>query len=340
MCWQVIKMSRQINIFMDAIQEKAGSPMIFRFILLVTILTLINCTAPMAQEAEAWLKSDYQIVYQSFRNGDFASTIFAVDLDGKGERRLSPWPDGRPGAMEPSVSGDGDRIVYTHSSTDGSHITSVGIMNADGTDARILADKVARRFRGGWAMPSLSPDGTKVAFISNMHGRDDVFVIQSDGSEKRKLTHNTGQNAWVRWSPVDRRILFSSTRDGNEEIYIMRANGTGQKRLTQHPATDTYPAWSPDGTRIAFVSDRGGRWDIYTMSTAGDDLIRLTDNETRERRPSWSPDGKLIAYVAPAGNPGQKWYYSIFVMPADGSRSREVTSGRYHDDVPSWIKRK
>ena len=192
-----------------------------KLILSAIILTLFNSSEPRAQEVETWLQSDYQIVFQSFRNGDFASTIFAIDPDGKNERRISPWPGGRPGAMDPSVSKDSRRLVYTHSSTDGSHLTSVGIMNTDGTEARVVIDKVARRFRGGWATPALSPGGNLVLFTSNMHGRDDIFVIQKEGSNKQPLTRNAGQNTWARWAPDGTQVLFSSTRDGNEEIYIM-----------------------------------------------------------------------------------------------------------------------
>ena len=286
------------------------------------------------------MQSDYQIVFQSFRNGDFASTIFAIDPDGKNERRISPWPGGRPGAMDPSVSKDSRRLVYTHSSTDGSHLTSVGIMNTDGTEARVVIDKVARRFRGGWATPALSPGGNLVLFTSNMHGRDDIFVIQKDGSNKQPLTRNAGQNTWARWAPDGTQVLFSSTRDGNEEIYIMQADGTRPKRLTLHREVDTYPTWSPDGKHIAFVSKRGDQWDIYTMSSTGENPMRITDTETRERRPAWSPDGRMIAYVAAASEPEQEWFFSIFVMTIDGKYHREITSGRYHNDMPSWTKRK
>src|SRR5437763_1434865 len=112
---------------------------------------------------------------------------------------------------------------------------------------------------------SWSPDGKQIAFASARTGNFDIWVMNADGSDQRRLTTNPTMDCWPAWSPDGKRIAFTSNRDGNYEIYVMNADGTGQRNLTAHPAQDNYATWSPDGKRIAFISTRDGGHDIYVM---------------------------------------------------------------------------
>lgn len=62
--------------------------------------------------------------------------------------------------------------------------------------------------------------------------------MNSDGSEKKRITNNPAVDVFSSWSPDGRKIAFTSERDGNDEIYVMNANGSGRKRLTNNPARD------------------------------------------------------------------------------------------------------
>jgi dipeptidyl aminopeptidase/acylaminoacyl peptidase len=102
----------------------------------------------------------------------------------------------------------------------------------------------------------------EIAFQSDRGGNLDIYVVDADGSRRRRLTTSRGDDCCRPvWSPKGRKILFASERDGNSEIYVMSAGGRDQRRLTTNPAVDFFPSWSPDGRRIAFTRGRGDEFE-------------------------------------------------------------------------------
>ena len=107
--------------------------------------------------------------------------------------------------------------------------------------------------RGDVQTPAWSPDGRKLAFVSERDGNSEIYVMNVDGSAQENLTEQPASDSHPSWSRDGRRIVFVSRRDGNAEIYVMNADGSGLRNLTRTPSADRDPAWSPDGRAIAFV---------------------------------------------------------------------------------------
>ena len=200
------------------------------------------------------------------------------------------------------------------------------VMDADGENQIRLTKHVASDRHPSW-----SPDGERIAFMSNRIGLNgEIHVMDSDGKNVIRLT-NGEWDTNPAWSPDGKKIAFeSSPAKGNSEIYVMNADGRNQTRLTDSPRYDGHPSWSPDGQRIAFVSQRGGfRIQIYVMDSNGENQTRLTHDGGNKLEPSWSPDGKSIAFVYNFAS------IQIYVMDSDGKNRRKLTDGR-RDWSPAW----
>jgi len=90
-----------------------------------------------------------------------------------------------------------------------------------------------------------SPEQTKIAFVSDRDGNWEIYVMNADGSEQKRLTNNHAYDWFPSWSPDGKKIVFTSVRDGNWEIYVMNVDGSEQTNLTNNPASDYSPSWSP-----------------------------------------------------------------------------------------------
>jgi Tol biopolymer transport system component len=94
----------------------------------------------------------------------------------------------------------------------------------------------------------------------------DLWVMNADGSGKRRLTDNGATNWSPSWHPDGKRIVFSSNMDDwkpelkrfgrNFELYLMNLDGTGLERLTYNDTFDSFPMFSPDGKKLSFAANR------------------------------------------------------------------------------------
>ena len=186
----------------------------------------------------------------------------------------------------------------------------------------------------------------QIAFMSRRDGKPEIYVMDADGKNLRRLTNNRDNDWWPSWSPDGKRIVFVSERDGNREIYVMDADGGNPQNLTNQPAEDWYPSWSPDGKRIAFMSLRDGHiidfaptYEIYVMDADGGNPQNITNDRNDDRYPSWSPDSERIVFVSQRpGHFKSKFLitYEIYVMDADGGNQQRLTENRQNDFYPSW----
>ena len=192
----------------------------------------------------------------------------------------------------------------------------------------------------------------QIAFVSQRDGNFEIYIMDADGGNQRRLTNNRDRDFRPSWSPDGKRIAFVSDRDGHVhvirggstyEIYVMDADGSNQLNLTNNPHNDRSPSWSPDGRRIVFQSDRDNDRDhnieIYVMDADGSNPQRLTNNPTEDEDPAWSPDGRRIVFSARReGHVENKFgiTHEIYVMNADGGNEQRLTENRNNDWSPSW----
>ena len=124
-------------------------------------------------------------------------------------------------------------------------------------------------------LPAWSPDGLQITFRSDIHheGNWDIYLIDIDGQNLKRLTTNRADDRYPAWSPDGTELAFSSDRSGRSQIYLMNMIGRKKiRQLTKLPFSGQGPAWSPGGDQIAF----GGQTDddlkssgIYVVAAKG-----------------------------------------------------------------------
>ena len=203
--------------------------------------------------------------------------------------------------------------------------------------------------------PAVSPDGTKVAFVSERDGNAELYLLNlpRDSEPVRatptRLTDTTGcASQHPSWLPDGSGLVYeSSCLGGNWEIYRATLDYTQDKldqlsvaalisprestRLTGNASDDRFPRVSPDGLSIAFTATRDGNAEIYTMLSDGTLLTRLTTNPAADDAPTWSPDGRRLAF-----NSNRDGDHEIFVMNRDGSGQSRETDNDADDGYAVW----
>ncbi|GAA2149187.1 protein kinase domain-containing protein [Actinomadura napierensis] len=181
-------------------------------------------------------------------------------------------------------------------------------------------------------LPERSPDHRYIAFSRSVDGATSAEVMNANGTNVHKVADISGGR--VTWSPDGTRLAYMGGSGGTHQIFtVTLANGT-VTRLTDDDSAKDDPMWSSTG-RIVFWSKKDGVEQIYTLDPdhPSRTWVRVTHDGVRSVDPEWSPDGSKIAYTrGPSAKSG------IWVMNADGSGGRALTSGDAHDMDPGWSR--
>ncbi|HYM77186.1 MAG TPA: S9 family peptidase [Candidatus Dormibacteraeota bacterium] len=153
--------------------------------------------------------------------------------------------------------------------------------------------------------PTWSPDGKSIAFISNMSGRNNIWIVPAEGGFPTQLTVSDQRQTAPAWSPDGKWIAYQSDYDGDEQwdIFLVSPKTGKVVNLTQtREIAELSPTWSPDGRYLAYeVKPRTSaayEIDVYDMVMR--EVKHLTTNTPQDKRnanPIWSKDGKFIVYT-------------------------------------------
>lgn len=249
-------------------------------------------------------------------------------------------------------------------------------------------DRVARRLPLGDLVgptgPAWSPDGRQLVLAAGRNARKELYVMRSDGSQRRRLTRNDVADFGAAWAPDGRTIVFvraSGLNSRGSSIWVMDSSGGRARRLSSR-FIDLQASFSPDGRRIVFlrIDPRTNKAGVYLMRADGtarhrilrglgdvsdplfapdgrrlvlfdrSNLVIANPDGKRKRRlvrlqrgpqgaiqdpsPAWSPDGRLVVFSQL--RPDEVNRSDLWIIGADGSARRRLTSSPGLDTDPSW----
>ena len=215
--------------------------------------------------------------------------LWLKNLESGAERRLTrrETPE-----YDASFSPDGKRLVFcavTQTPGQGNlDLCTIGIEDQDsrhliGDDGKLSHEE----------SPAWSPDGKQIAFTSTRDGNQEIYLINADGQNLRRVTQDPGMDAHPTWTPDGKSILFATNRWGDFEIASVDPMGEKVERLTHQKGLDDYPVCSPDGRQIAFASLRAGNSEIFTIPRTGGPATNCSDDPGLDMFPAWTATGQL-----------------------------------------------
>ena len=181
---------------------------------------------------------------------------------------------------------------------------------------------------------------TRIAFTSDRDSTQDrrtkeLYIVDYDGYNPRRVTVNGSLNILPNWSPDGRALAYVSYRGGTPAVYLAyifegrsTPNLTGEKGGSQILGGATF---SPDGKRIAFASNRSGNTEIWVANADGTGSRRLTSTRSENTAPAWSPTGQEIAFTSNRTGTPQIW-----VMDSEGLNVRRLSTVGNYNDAPAW----
>lgn len=179
--------------------------------------------------------------------------------------------------------------------------------------------------------PAWSPDGKRIAFVSNRDGVSRVYAMDAGGAGTRRLTDTAKADTHPSWSPDGRWIVFS--REG--ALFRVPAAGGPAARVGRGLGSARNPAYSPDGKLIAYDYQQPGfeTRQIWVMRADGTGRRLVTRLVAVSSNPAWSPDGRRIAFQSDA----RSVHAEIWTVGADGSGlRRETVDPDLESFQPAW----
>lgn len=198
--------------------------------------------------------------------------------------------------------------------------------------------KVVHRFADEVVMQLTGKRGiaeTHIAFLGQENGSKEIYLVDFDGYNLRKITNDNTVNLSPAWSPDGKWIVYTSYAAHNPDLIMINTSGKKRQTLNRLPGLNAAPAWSPDMQKIALVLSRDQNSEIYLLKK-NRKLRRLTRHFNIDTSPAWSPDGKKIAFTSDRSGTGAPQIYIMDAEKGDSGKVTRISFGSSYNDNPSW----
>jgi TolB protein len=289
-----------------------------------TIRRVAHRMADMIYEQLTGIKGvfDTKVAYVTAEergNGRLYS-LYVADQDGENKYKI--MESGDP-IMSPAWSPDSRRLAY---------VSFEGRKSSIFVQTLRTGNRIQVSSRPGInGAPSFSPDGRQlVVTLGGIDGNLDIYVLDINSREARRLTTHRAIDTEGSWSPDGRFIYFTSDRSGGPQIYRVSVEGGTPERITFEGSYNARPRLSPDGSRLAMVHLDRGNYRIAVMDMQRKDLLVLSAGQ-QDESPSFAPNSDTLIYATRQGRDGV-----LESVTADGLIRQRLASGQGDVREPVW----
>lgn len=212
----------------------------------------------------------------------------------------------------PRLSNDGREILYQSNRGGAWQLYILDI--AAGTSRALTSE-------GNNNLPDWSPDGARIAFVSDRDGDEEVYIANRDGSDAKRLTINPGRDLHPYFSPHGKALLYNSQRAGTPfDVYELDLATGDERRITATNEDETCARYAPDGRRMIVLRNDARADDVWLLDPSGERNVTSTPR-VRDGWPTFGPDGRWIYFAGMDGGS-----FSLYRIRADGSRREQLTT--------------
>jgi len=253
-------------------------------------------------------------------NATGTKEVYVMDYDGEARTRVTK---GNVMAMYPDWFPGGQYIAYTRLGGTRQETCTVSLASGD--------VKTVSRYPGLNAFAVVSPRGNEVLLTLSQDGNPEIYRLNADGTNAKRLTHDRSTESSPCWSPDGRRLAFVSDRSGSPQIYAMSVSGGSEERVTFVGNYNTSPDWSPKGNLIAYTARIEGVYQVCTVDVETKEVTRLTTGSEQKEDPSWAPDGRHLVYSGRSRGKSDLYMLDILEL-----KPLKLTSGAGDYLSPAW----
>ena len=226
---------------------------------------------------------------------------------------------------------------------------------------RLTDHKKAKNFYN--VSPTVSPDGSKIAVLSDRSGYMDIYIIDAvTGKKIKRLVKGSRSinfeelkflQPGISWSPDSKQIVIAAKAGATDALYLIDIKSGNQEKIKFELDGVFTASWSPNGNKLAFVGNEGGASDIYIYDLQSKETTNITNDIYSDTEPSWSPDGDLIAFISDRGNNyksenttaidmlGHNYEQrNVYTIDLVSKKINQVTDSDYNENYPIFSNTK
>lgn len=306
--------------------------------LVIVVLLLLGIVTAANAFGEEGLKIAYNVLHD--RKADDYE-IFVMNPDGTGKKNISNWK-----GVDWVYYASGTKLYFVSDRDTTHRAYFLYEMDSDGGNIKKISPF---RVHDSWLGSRSNREEFVVAKYANK--KKSIVMIHRNGKELKTLVQS--DSAYYNdpcFSPDGKQIVlrYKPNRADTttfDELWIMNDDGTELKQLTVFPREDTLadrhayhagaPFWEPNRNIISYMSQQKGNYSIFSIAPDGSGLRQLTPDGFNEGWHTWSPDGNLITYD---GSDLDNTNFDIYVMNADGSNVRRLTTDTLVEQCPVFVR--